>query len=168
MAERVELPQGTLETLILKTLTWGTMHGFGIGRWIEQASGESLTIEEGSLYPALHRMEKRGWIEAEWRQTENNRRGKYYALTAAGRALNQWLFDETGVRMIYGYVLADNAPALMMNRQLGFGGWTRHPLTREERNGEVHLAIGEAGAPSPDGAYCYKIVLERPASAQAA
>jgi transcriptional regulator len=85
MAERVDLPQGTLETLILKTLTWGTMHGFGIGRWIEQASGDSLTIEEGSLYPALHRMEKRGWIEAEWRQTENNRRGKYYSLTAEGR-----------------------------------------------------------------------------------
>jgi len=85
VAERVELPQGTLETLILKTLTWGTMHGFGIGRWIEQASGDALTIEEGSLYPALHRMEKRGWIEGEWRQTENNRRGKYYALTTEGR-----------------------------------------------------------------------------------
>lgn len=85
MADRVELPQGTLETLILKTLTWATMHGFGIGRWIEQASGDALTIEEGSLYPALHRMEKRGWIEAEWRQTENNRRGKYYALTTEGR-----------------------------------------------------------------------------------
>ena len=55
------------------------------GRWIEQASGDSLTIEEGSLYPALHRMEKRGWIDAEWRQTENNRRGKYYALTTEGR-----------------------------------------------------------------------------------
>ena len=85
MADRLELPQGTLETLILKTLTWAPMHGFGIGRWIEQASGDSLTIEEGSLYPALHRMEKRGWIEAEWRQTENNRRGKYYAITPEGR-----------------------------------------------------------------------------------
>ena len=85
MAERVDLPQGTLETLILKTLTWGSMHGFGIGRWIEQASGDSLTIEEGSLYPALHRMEKRGWVEAEWRQTENNRRGKYYSITTEGR-----------------------------------------------------------------------------------
>jgi transcriptional regulator len=83
---RVDLPQGTLETLILKTVSWGELHGYGIGRAIERTSGDSLTIEEGSLYPALHRMEKRGWIEAEWRQTENNRRGKYYRLTADGRA----------------------------------------------------------------------------------
>jgi transcriptional regulator len=82
---KVDLPQGTLETLILKTLSWGQMHGYGVGRWIERASDDTLVIEEGSLYPALHRMEKRGWIEAEWRQTENNRRGKYYALTAEGR-----------------------------------------------------------------------------------
>jgi transcriptional regulator len=82
---RVELPQGTLETLILKTLSWGAMHGYGIGRWIERTSDESLTVEEGSLYPALHRMEKRGWIAPEWRQTENNRRAKYYALTDEGR-----------------------------------------------------------------------------------
>ena len=80
-----ELLHGTLEMLVLKTLTWEPMHGFGIGRWIEQASGDSLTIEEGSLYPALHRIEKRGWIEAEWRQTENNRRGKYYSITTEGR-----------------------------------------------------------------------------------
>jgi transcriptional regulator len=82
---RVELPQGTLETLILKTLSWGAMHGYGIGRWIERTSDDALTVEEGSLYPALHRMEKRGWIAPEWRQTENNRRAKYYALTAEGR-----------------------------------------------------------------------------------
>ena len=82
---RVELPQGTLETLILKTLSWGAMHGYGVGHWIERTSDESLTVEEGSLYPALHRMEKRGWIAAEWRQTENNRRAKYYALTDEGR-----------------------------------------------------------------------------------
>jgi PadR family transcriptional regulator PadR len=82
---RVELPQGTLETLILKTLTWGALHGYGVGRAIERASADALTIEEGSLYPALYRMEKRGWIDAEWRQTENNRRAKYYALTREGR-----------------------------------------------------------------------------------
>jgi PadR family transcriptional regulator, regulatory protein PadR len=82
---RVELPQGTLETLVLKTLSWGAMHGYGIGRWIERASENGLTVEEGSLYPALYRMEKRGWLEAEWRQTENNRRAKYYSLTADGR-----------------------------------------------------------------------------------
>jgi PadR family transcriptional regulator PadR len=83
---RLELPQGTLETLILKTLTWGPMHGYGIARWIERTSADSLTVEEGSLYPALHRMEKRGWIAPEWRQTENNRRAKYYVLTDDGRA----------------------------------------------------------------------------------
>lgn len=85
MAERVDLPQGTLETLILKTLTWGSMHGFGIGRWIEQASEDSLTIEEGSLYPALHKLEERGLIVAEWGITEHNRRAKFYRLTAAGK-----------------------------------------------------------------------------------
>ncbi len=82
---RIDLPQGTLETLILKTLSWGAQHGYGIGRSIERTSGDTLTIEEGSLYPALHRMEKRAWISAEWRQTENNRRGKYYSLTTEGR-----------------------------------------------------------------------------------
>ena len=85
MADRVELPQGTLETLILKTLTWGTMHGFGIGRWIEQASGDSLTIEEGSLYPALHRMTQAGWLRPEWGASENNRRARYYSITPKGR-----------------------------------------------------------------------------------
>lgn len=82
---RVELPQGTLETLILKTLTWGPMHGFGVARWIERTSNDTLVIEEGSLYPALYRMEKHGWIDPDWRTTENNRRAKYYALTPAGR-----------------------------------------------------------------------------------
>jgi len=82
---RVELPQGTLETLILKTLTWGPMHGYGVGRWIERTSADALTVEEGSLYPALHRMEKRGWVAHEWRVTENNRRAKYYLLTDEGR-----------------------------------------------------------------------------------
>lgn len=86
-------------------------------------------------------------------------------LTAAGRALNEWLFGTAGVRTIYGYVLADNAPALMMNRQLGFGGWTKHALVKQSRDGEVRWSIGEANAASPDGAYCYKIVLHRPAAA---
>jgi transcriptional regulator len=83
---KIDLPQGTLETLVLKTLSWGPLHGYGIGRWIEKASGDTLVIEEGSMYPALYRMEKRGWIAAEWRQTENNRRAKYYALTDEGSA----------------------------------------------------------------------------------
>jgi PadR family transcriptional regulator PadR len=78
--------QGTLEFLILKTLSWGDMHGYAIARWILDASGEELQIEEGTLYPALHRMEDKGWIEAEWGISENNRRAKFYRLTRAGRA----------------------------------------------------------------------------------
>lgn len=84
-ADGVDLIQGTLDFLILKTLTWGPMHGFEISRWIRRTSGEALAIEEGALYPALHRMERRGWLSAEWALTENNRRGKYYALTRTGR-----------------------------------------------------------------------------------
>lgn len=77
--------QGTLEILILKALSWGPMHGYGVGNWLEQRTGSVLTIEEGSLYPALHRMERKGWIEAEWRLTEKKRRAKYYDLTKSGR-----------------------------------------------------------------------------------
>jgi len=82
----VELLQGTLEFLILEALLAGSMHGFEISRWIRQTSDDALAIEEGALYPALHRMERRGWLEAEWALTENNRKGKYYALTRSGRA----------------------------------------------------------------------------------
>ncbi len=71
--------------LILKTLSWGPMHGYGVARWLQQVTDDILSIEEGSLYPSLHRMEKRGWIEAEWGLSENNRRAKYYALTPTGR-----------------------------------------------------------------------------------
>jgi transcriptional regulator len=82
----VELLQGTLDVLILKTLSWGPRHGYAVARWIEQVTDDVLRVEEGSLYPALHRMEKRGWIAAEWGLSENNRRAKYYRLTAQGRA----------------------------------------------------------------------------------
>jgi PadR family transcriptional regulator PadR len=82
---KTELLHGTLEVMILKTLTWGRMHGYGIGRWIEQQGGDTLRIEEGSLYPALYRLERKGWIEAEWGLSEKNRRAKYYQLTAKGR-----------------------------------------------------------------------------------
>lgn len=85
MSQQQFLP-GTLEIAVLKALSWGPMHGYGIGGWLEQRTGAVLTVEEGSLYPALHRLERRGLIEAEWRLTEKNRRAKYYALTAAGRA----------------------------------------------------------------------------------
>jgi PadR family transcriptional regulator PadR len=85
MADSIDLLQGTLDLLILKTLSWGTTHGYGIARWIQQVTDDILHIEEGSLYPALHRLEKRGLIDAEWGLSENNRRAKYYRLTAAGR-----------------------------------------------------------------------------------
>lgn len=82
----VDLLQGTLDLLILKTLSWGPAHGYAVARWIEQLTGEVLQIGEGSLYPALHRLEEREWVEAEWRVSERNRRAKYYRLTAKGRA----------------------------------------------------------------------------------
>jgi PadR family transcriptional regulator, regulatory protein PadR len=81
----VDLLQGTLDLLILKTLSWGPAHGYAIARWIQQLTGAVLTVGEGSLYPALHRLEERDWVRAEWRLSENNRRAKFYSLTAAGR-----------------------------------------------------------------------------------
>jgi transcriptional regulator len=84
-APPVELLRGTLDLLILKALSWGKAHGYGVARWIEFATGEALRIEEGSLYPALHRLEDRGLVETEWGISENNRRARYYRLTAAGR-----------------------------------------------------------------------------------
>jgi PadR family transcriptional regulator, regulatory protein PadR len=80
-----ELVHGTLPLLILRTLASGSNHGFAIARRIQQVSKEVLRVEEGSLYPALHRLEVEGWIESEWRVTENNRNAKYYRLTRAGR-----------------------------------------------------------------------------------
>jgi PadR family transcriptional regulator PadR len=77
--------QGTLDLLVLKTLARGPMHGFGIAVHIQQVSDEVLRVEEGSLYPALHRIEQAGWISSEWGTSDNNRRAKYYRLTAAGR-----------------------------------------------------------------------------------
>ena len=82
---KTELLHGTLEVMILKTLSWGPMHGYGIRGWIEQLSKGALQIEEGSLYPALYRLEKKGWIEAEWGLSEKNRRAKYYRLSEEGR-----------------------------------------------------------------------------------
>jgi len=76
---------GTLDALVLKTLSWGPRHGYAIARWLEDTSGEELVIEEGSLYPSLYRMERKGWIEAEWGMSELGRRAKLYSLTVAGR-----------------------------------------------------------------------------------
>lgn len=81
----LDLLQGSLDLIVLKTLSWNAMHGFGIARWLRQITGDELQVEEGSLYPALYRMQQRGWIKAQWRVTENGRRAKYYELTAAGR-----------------------------------------------------------------------------------
>jgi len=84
-AHDLELLRGTLDLLILKTLSWAPMHGLAVLRWIEGATQEQLQIEEGALYPALHRMEKKGWLDAEWGYTDQGRKAKFYRLSPAGR-----------------------------------------------------------------------------------
>jgi transcriptional regulator len=84
--QRLDLLQGTLDMLIMRTLQWGSQHGHGIGQAIRSQSDDLLKVETGSLYPALHRLEKRGWLKAEWGMSEANQRAKYYRLTAAGKA----------------------------------------------------------------------------------
>ena len=84
--EKAALLQGTLDMLILKSLLPGARHGYDIAGWIQATSDDALTVEEGSLYPALHRMERRGWTTSEWGQSESNRRAKFYKLTRSGRA----------------------------------------------------------------------------------
>lgn len=81
----IDLLQGSLDVIVLKTLSWQPMHGFGIARWIQRVTEDVLQVEEGSLYPALYRLENKGLVESEWRLTENKRRAKYYRLTTAGR-----------------------------------------------------------------------------------
>ena len=81
-----EVLRGTLDLLILQALSWGPAHGYAVARWIEQATADALAIGEGTLYPALHRLEERGWISASWGTSENNRQAKFYALTRRGRA----------------------------------------------------------------------------------
>jgi PadR family transcriptional regulator, regulatory protein PadR len=83
--DRIDLLQGTLELLVLRTLSLEPMHGWGIAQRIQHLSREVLVVQQGSLYPALQRMKRRGWIASAWRTTENNRRARYYELTAAGR-----------------------------------------------------------------------------------
>jgi PadR family transcriptional regulator PadR len=101
--DRLELLQGTLDMLILRTLQWGPRHGHGIGQSIRAQSDDLLKVETGSLYPALHRLVKRGWLKAEWGVSEANQRAKYYRLTSAGKAQlarerNRWsqLVDAIG------------------------------------------------------------------------
>lgn len=83
--DKIDLPQGTLELLVLKTLAVGAQHGWAISERIKQMSRDALQVQQGSLYPALHRMERQGWIVAKWRATENNRQAKYYELSKDGR-----------------------------------------------------------------------------------
>ena len=82
---RIELLQGTLDMLILQTLQWGPQHGYGIGNAIRANSGERLKVETGSLYPAMHRLERQGWVKSEWKTSEAGQRAKYYRITAAGK-----------------------------------------------------------------------------------
>jgi transcriptional regulator len=82
---RIELLQGTLDLMILQTLKWGPQHGHGIGQAIRSSSQDAIQVEHGSLYPALHRLERRGWLAAEWKISEANRRARYYRLTPLGK-----------------------------------------------------------------------------------
>jgi transcriptional regulator len=83
--KKPDLPQGTLDMLVLKALSLGPMHGYGIGQRIQQLAEDMLRVEEGTLYPALYRIEQRGWIESAWGMSENNRRARFYKLTRQGR-----------------------------------------------------------------------------------
>lgn len=81
----MELMKGTLDAMVLKTLSWEPMHGYAVTRWIRRQTDGALDVDDAALYQALHRMERRGWVEAEWGLSENNRKAKYYSLTDAGR-----------------------------------------------------------------------------------
>ena len=86
MATSLDLLQGTLDLLVLKSLSWGAMHGYGVATLIRERSEDEFLVEEGALYPALHRLERRSWVESEWGLSENNRKAKFYRLTGKGRA----------------------------------------------------------------------------------
>jgi PadR family transcriptional regulator, regulatory protein PadR len=95
MPRSVEFRQGAIELLILKSLSWGPQHGFSIARWVQGTTDDVLRLEEGSLYPTLHRLEDKGWVKASWGVSENNRRARFYELTARGRTqfareMNDW------------------------------------------------------------------------------
>jgi len=101
---RIELVQGTLDMLILKTLQWGPQHGYGIVQALHTQSGEVLQVETGSLYPALHRLERQGWVRSEWSQTESNQRARFYEITAAGK--KQLVSDHDRWRQMVGAIAA--------------------------------------------------------------
>jgi transcriptional regulator len=85
-ASDLDLLQGTLDLILLKALIWGPAHGYAVAKWVRETTTDDLQVEEGALYTALHRMERRGWVASEWGLSENNRRAKYYRLTPAGRS----------------------------------------------------------------------------------
>jgi len=100
--------KGTLDLMVLKTLSWAPAHGYGIARWIEQCTDDVLQVEEGSLYPALHRMEQEAWVRAEWGTTEKNRQARFYTLTALGKKQlateeESWARLTEGVRRVLRY-----------------------------------------------------------------
>jgi PadR family transcriptional regulator, regulatory protein PadR len=104
---RIELLQGTLDMLILQALQWGPQHGYGMVQALRLYSGEVLQVETGSLYPALHRLKRQGWVRSEWKQTESNQRAKFYRITAAGKKqlasnLNRWQQIVAAVTAIMG------------------------------------------------------------------
>jgi PadR family transcriptional regulator, regulatory protein PadR len=106
MADKLDVIQGTLDLLILRTLQWGPQHGHGIGQVIRARTDDLLQVEHGSLYPALHRLQREGWIKSEWGVTENNQRAKFYRLTPAGKKQlaaeeSRWnLFVKTVARLL--------------------------------------------------------------------
>ena len=117
MAEPLDVVRGTLDLMILKTLSWTPMHGLAIVRWIERTTESELQIEEGALYPALHRMEQKKWLEAEWRYTEQGRKAKFYRITSAGKRqlaaeLSRWARYSSAI----GLVIAAQAPAPAASR----------------------------------------------------
>ena len=116
--DRLFILKGALDVLILKAVSWGAMHGYGISYWIRQVTEEAFELQEGVLYPALHRLERKGWITSEWGLSENNRRAKYYELTAAGRAqlrreLSIWTRFAGAVTKV---VSATQKPAWLLRR----------------------------------------------------
>jgi PadR family transcriptional regulator, regulatory protein PadR len=104
-APDLDLVRGTLDLLVLKTLSWGPMHGLAVLRWIERGSANKLQIEEGALYPALHRMEQKGWLDSDWGYTQGGRRARFYRLTTTGRKqlaaeLSRWSRYTDAVGMV--------------------------------------------------------------------
>src|SRR5919112_1094465 len=120
--EKLDLPQGTLDLLILKAVSLGPMHGWAISERIHQVSHATLQIPQGSLYPALHRLERRGWISAEWGASDNNRRAKYYELTRSGRNQLELHIDHEARKLQVTGLSPDDA---LRQARLAFGGVER-------------------------------------------